>query len=52
MWNFLDLTPKIAPQSRFYEKWLNSMKNENPCFENFSGVTTFDLALREDEELA
>ena len=25
-------------------------KNENPCFKNFFGVTTFDLALGEDEE--
>ena len=25
-------------------------KNENPCFENFSEVTVFNLAIKEDEE--
>jgi hypothetical protein len=29
---------------------MNSMKNENPCFEKFFEVIVLVLAIREDEE--
>ena len=32
------------------ESGILGLKNENPCFENFSGVVVFSLAIREDEE--
>ena len=35
MQRFLDITPKIAPRSRFTKKWLNLMKNWKPMFQKF-----------------